>query len=259
MLIALAVGSVILAAVLTTQLLDFSLSAVATLALAIWVSATTVYGVFHRVRNKRNRLSAVMHTPAAFWGMTVAHLGLAVFTVGVALTSIYTEEQTVRMEINDSHDMGGYTFTFVSLEEVRGPNYSAAEASFQVEREGRDIGLIRSQKRVYDVRRDGMTEAGIDGNLARDLFIAMGEPLDSTSSAWSVRIQTKPFIRWIWLGTIFMAVGGLLAALDRRYRTVGARQGAKAPGRKPGKLEQAPAPAMGSIARPATGQSGADI
>ncbi len=259
MLIGLAVASIILAAVLTTQLTDFRVSAVATLALAIWVTATTVYGVFHRVRNKRNRLSAVMHTPAAFWGMTVAHLGLAVFTVGVALTSIYTEEQTVRMEINDSHAMGGYTFTFVSLEEVRGPNYSAAEASFQVERDGRDVGVIRSQKRVYDVRRDGMTEAGIDGNLARDLFIAMGEPLDSANTAWSVRIQTKPFIRWIWLGTIFMAVGGLLAAVDRRYRSVGARQKAGVSGQRAGRLEQASGPAVASMTRTATGQSGADL
>lgn len=253
-LVVLAVASVLLAAIVTTQLLEYRLSAVATLALAIWVTVTTLYGVFYRFRNKRKRLSAVMHTPAAFWGMSVAHLGLAVFTVGVALTSIYTEEQTVRMEINDSHTMGGYTFTFASMEEVRGPNYSAAEASFQVEREGRDVGVIRSQKRVYDVRRDGMTEAGIDGNLSRDLFIAMGEPLDDSNQVWSVRIQTKPFIRWIWLGTIFMALGGLLAAVDRRYRNVSVKQSVRArdAGGTTAKEGLSTASAMGSMATAAS-------
>ncbi len=253
MLVILAVASVVLAALLTSQLLEFRLSAVATLALAIWVTVTTLYGIFYRVRNKRKRLSAVMHTPAAFWGMSVAHLGLAVFTVGVALTSIYTEEQTVRMEINDTHTMGGYTFTFASMEEVRGPNYSAAEARFQVEQDGRDVGVIRSQKRVYDVRRDGMTEAGIDGNLARDLFIAMGEPLDASNKVWSVRIQTKPFIRWIWLGTIFMAVGGLLAALDRRYRSVSIKQKAGVREKAADKRDLASGQAMASMATATSG------
>ena len=83
----------------------------------------------------------------------------------------------------------------------------------------RDVGQITAQKRVYDVRRDLMTEAGIDAGLTRDLFIALGEPMED-GQAWSVRIQTKPYIRWIWFGTIFMALGGLMAALDRRYRRV---------------------------------------
>ena len=219
----LGIASLVLAALLTTRLLEYRISAVATLALAIWVAATTIYGIVYRFRNQRKRLSAVMHTPAAFWGMSIAHLGLAVFTVGVALTSIYTQEQTVRMAVNDTHTIGGYTFTFDSIEDVRGPNYSAAEAIFSVERDGIDIGTIATQKRVYDVRRDGMTEAGIDAGFTRDLFIAMGEPLNE-GSAWSVRIQTKPFIRWIWMGTVFMAFGGLLAAVDRRYRRLAVRQ-----------------------------------
>ena len=221
-LMVLAVASVILAALLATRLIEYRISAVASLALALWVTASTVYGIVHRLRNKRKRLSAVLHTPAAFWGMSIAHMGLAVFTVGVALTSIYTEEQTVRMQLSDTHEVGGYQFTFVSMEQVRGPNFSAAEGRFSIERNGRDLGEITAQKRVYDVRRDTMTEAGIDAGLTRDLFVAMGEPLDG-GQAWSVRIQTKPFIRWIWMGTLFMAFGGLLAALDRRYRRVSQR------------------------------------
>jgi len=221
----LAVASIIVAALLTTQLLSYRVGAVAAIAMAIWVSSSTVYGIVHRFRNKRKRLSAVMHTPAAFWGMSIAHMGLAVFTVGVALTSMYTEERTVRMQVNDTHSIGGYTFEFVSLEDVRGPNFNAAEGRFDVSRDGRDIGQITAQKRFYDVRQDTMTEAGIDAGFTRDLFIALGEPLDR-GTAWSVRIQTKPFIRWIWLGTIFMALGGLMAACDRRYRRVGVRAAA---------------------------------
>ena len=225
-LIVLAVASVALGVVLTTQLNYFSVGAAASIAVALWITATSVYGIVYRFRNKRKRMSAVLHTPAAFWGMSIAHIGIAVFTVGVALTSIYTTEETVRMEVNDTHQAGGYTFTLASIENVRGPNFDAAEATFNVVRADRDVGQIKAQKRVYDVRRDTMTEAGIDAGLTRDLFIALGEPLDN-GRAWSVRIQTKPYIRWIWLGTIFMGLGGILAAADRRYRRV-AEKAAKA-------------------------------
>ena len=218
-LISMSVVSVALGVILTTQLNYFTIGAAASIAVAVWITATSVYGIVHRFRNKRKRMSAVLHTPAAFWGMSIAHIGIAVFTVGVALTSIYTTEETVRMEVNDTHQAGGYTFALASIGEVRGPNFDAVEARFDVVKGDRDIGQISAQKRVYDVRRDTMTEAGIDAGLTRDLFIALGEPLDN-GTAWSVRIQTKPYIRWIWLGTIFMGIGGILAAVDRRYRKV---------------------------------------
>ena len=224
-LVVLAVLSIALGTVLTTQLEYFTVAAAASIAVAIWISASTLYGIVHRFRNKRKRMSAVLHTPAAFWGMSIAHMGIAVFTVGVALTSIYTTEETVRLEVNDTHEAGGYTFTLASLEDVRGPNYSATEATLGVVKNGRDIGQIKAQKRVYDVRRDLMTEAGIDAGWSRDLFIALGEPMDG-GKAWSVRVQTKPFIRWIWLGTIFMGLGGFLAAVDRRYRRVAEKSAA---------------------------------
>lgn len=242
MLIALALISVIGAVFLTLLLPEFRIVAVVSVAMAVWISASTVYGIVHRLRNKRKRLSAVMHTPAAFWGMSIAHMGIAVFTIGVALTSIYNKEETVRMQVNDTHTIGGYTFTFVSLDEVRGPNFNAAEAQFEVMRNDQNVGLIKAQKRFYDVRRDTMTEAGIDAALSRDLFVALGEPLDG-GQAWSIRIQVKPFIRFIWLGTIFMAVGGLLAALDKRYRKVSQRSRAKIDARDSAG-PAVPAPAM---------------
>ena len=94
-----------------------------------------------------------MHTPAAFWGMSIAHIGLAVFTVGVGLTSMYTEEHTVRMQVDDTHTVGGYTFEFAELDQVRGPNFNAAQAIFNVSRADDSIGQITAQKRFYDVDR----------------------------------------------------------------------------------------------------------
>ena len=258
-LVVLAAGSVVLGIALTTGLERFSVAAAASVAVAIWITASTVFGIVYRFRNKRKRMSAVLHTPAAFWGMSLAHMGLAVFTVGVALTSIYTTEETVRLAVNDTHEAGGYTFTLASIENVRGANFDAAEARFDVVKGDRDIGQITAQKRIYDVRRDTMTEAGIDAGLTRDLFVALGEPLDG-GQAWSVRIQTKPYIRWIWLGTIFMALGGLLAAVDRRYRRV-AEKSSTVKSRQPSAQATdvaggARSPAAASIANPSGSAAG---
>ncbi len=216
-LIVLAVASVVIGIVLSMRFTEFRPAALASIALAIWVVTSSVYGLVYRLRNKRNRLNAVMHTPAAFWGMTIAHMGIAVFTVGVALTSIYSKEVTVRMSPGETHVVGDYTIGLSSIGEVRGPNYLAMRGEFEVSKDGKAVSTVKSEKRVYDVRRDLMTEAGIDGGLTRDIFIALGESLDE-NGAWAVRLQVKPYIRWIWYGTVIMALGGLLAALDARYR-----------------------------------------
>jgi len=215
-LIVLAVVSVLAGLVLAMQASYFSLGAFIALVLACWVTSTSVYGVIYRMRNRRNKLPAVTHTPAAFWGMTTAHIGLAVFTVGVAITSIYSVEEDLRMEPGDYYDIGQYRYTFDGVEDVRGANYSAARGRIDVTQNGKPEATLFAEKRIYDVRKDAMTEAGIDGGLTRDLFTAIGEPLGD--GAWSVRLYYKPFVRWIWLGALLMAIGGLLAAIDRRYR-----------------------------------------
>ena len=216
-LIVLAVVSVIGGALLAASFSDYKITAAASIALTLWITLTTVYGVYYRLRNKKLRLSSITHTPAAFWGMSIAHAGLAMFTLGVALTSIYTKEETVRMSAGSEHQVGDYNFRFNSVEEVRGPNYSAAQANLSfTDLHGGQTGTVIAEKRVYDVRRENMTEAGIDGDMSRDLFVALGEHLGN--GAWSVRLQVKPYIRWIWLGTVFMGLGGILAASDRRYR-----------------------------------------
>lgn len=216
-LLVIVVLSLIVAAILSMQFTEFKPAALAAIALAVWVVGSSVFGLFYRLRNKRNRLNAVMHTPAAFWGMTIAHIGIAVFTVGVALTSLYAKEVTVRMSPGETHEVGDYTIGLASISEKRGPNYVAMVGEFQVSRDDSSVSTVTSEKRIYDVRRDLMTEAGIDAGLTRDIFIALGESLDD-SGAWAVRLQVKPYIRWIWVGTVIMAFGGLLAALDARYR-----------------------------------------
>ncbi len=149
------------------------------------------------------------------WGMVVGHLGIAVFVVGITLTSIYSSEKDIRLERGQSYSMGDFTFTFEGASAFTGPNYDGYRGLVAVAEKGEALTTLHPEKRNY---RSGMpmTEAGIDAGLTRDLFVALGEPLGQ-EGAWSLRIYHKPFVRWIWLGGLLMALGGLLAASDRRY------------------------------------------
>jgi cytochrome c-type biogenesis protein CcmF len=149
--------------------------------------------------------------------MTVAHMGIGVFIIGIILTSLYSIEKDVRLAPGESFSMAGYRFQLEGVSEVEGPNYVANQGKMTVTKDGKLIGLMEPQKRIYRVQRMPMTEAAIDAGLTRDLFVALGEPIDA-QGAWSVRLYVKPYIRWIWLGALIMACGGLLAATDRRYR-----------------------------------------
>jgi cytochrome c-type biogenesis protein CcmF len=194
--------------------------------LAVWVTLSTLQGVWERVANRPGRLRALGSLPRGFYGMTLAHLGIAVFVVGVTLTSLYSEEQDVRMEPGESFELGGYEFRFDGVSRVQGPNYTADQGLLLASRDGEPVAVMHPEKRIYRVQRSPMTEAAIDAGLTRDLFVALGEPL-GRGGAWSVRLYHKPFIRWIWMGAVFMALGGLLAATDKRYRVL-ARQARRA-------------------------------
>ncbi|NCF10322.1 MAG: heme lyase CcmF/NrfE family subunit [Gammaproteobacteria bacterium] len=183
------------------------------IALACWVVGGIAVDLGRRVRSARG-LRGVSNS---YWGMTTAHTGLAVVTVGIVLTSAYSTERDVRMAPGDSLELAGYTFTFDSVDEVQGPNYASNFGHFTVSSaDGDVIAKLNPEKRIYRVQTMPMTEAGIDGGLFRDLFVAMGEPLGD--GAWAVRIYHKPFIFWLWLGATLMGLGGILAASDRRYR-----------------------------------------
>ncbi len=195
----------------------YSWAAVLGLTLALWTVAMTGLSFVDRLGGKGWSWQRLQKIPAGFYGMTIAHFGIAVFVVGITLTSVYSVEKDLRMAPGDSVDMSGYLFKFHQVTQAQGPNYIAQQGLVTVSHGGNEIVKLEPQKRVYQVQKMPMTEAAIDAGLLRDLFVAIGEPLGD-DGAWSLRIYYKSFIRWIWLGAVFMAIGGLCATCDKRYR-----------------------------------------
>ncbi len=179
----------------------------------VWVISSSLFYIGKQL-NRQNRF----RPPASLIAMTLAHIGLGVFLIGVSLTSALSTERHLRMATGDTFEMAGYSFKFMGTSMVRGPNYTADEGEFIVSRNGAEFTRLFSQKRQYAQGGNTMTEAAIDAGFLRDLYVSLGEPLDQNGEAWAVRIYHKPFIRWVWLGPIFMLFGGLTAAADRRYR-----------------------------------------
>ena len=192
--------------------------------LAAWVAASGGVQLYEKVRNAAGGTSAwarLRSTPRATYGMLLAHFGVAVFVVGVTLVKGYESERDVRMEPGDTAELGGYTFRLDGVRDVQGPNYAAARAQVQVSRNGRAVTTLYPEKRIYTVQNMPMTEAAIDPGFTRDLYVSLGDSVSAT--AWIVRVQHKPFIDWIWGGCLLMALGGALAASDRRYRLAARR------------------------------------
>jgi len=193
---------------------------------AVWVTASTLWSLWQRVRIPGARGTSVRRPPRAFVGMTLAHLGIAVFTLGVAVSGAFSTERDVRLAPGEDYQMGPYQFVFQGVESAQGPNYSASRGTVEVRRDGRPVTVLHAEKRLYPVRGMAMTEAAVDAGVFRDLYVALGEPLGGGS--WSLRLYHKPFIRWIWFGALMMMVGGLVAASDRRYRAVRVARSAEA-------------------------------
>ena len=186
------------------------------LAAAAWIILTALAGLRERLRHRQHKLRYLAQMPRGFYGMTLAHIGFAVAVIGVTLTSLHSVDIHKRMAPGDAVEFADYRFELARIHRLQGPNYAATEAVVKVLKGGAEVTTLRTQKRVYTVRDMPMTEAGIESGLTRDLYVSLGEPLDDT--AWSIRIYHKPFVFWLWLGAALMAVGGLLAATDRRYR-----------------------------------------
>jgi len=163
--------------------------------------------------------SKVRLTPSVL-GMSIAHIGVGLFVLGVTMVNTFGIETDRALSPGQSIEIGKYQYEMRELRDVQGPNYTAREAVIEIRRNGEFVSEVRPQKRQYLVQKSPMTEAGIDAGLMRDLFVAMGDPIGPDT--WSVRVQYKPMIRFIWLGCLVMALGGLVAASDRRYRTVAA-------------------------------------
>ncbi len=200
----------------------FTFGAALGIGLGLWVTLASLQGLFERLRHRNNKWVALRSIGAGFWGMTMAHIGIAVFSVGVSLTTIYSVEKDLRMAPGDSYDIAGYNFAFEGVRKAQGPNYRADEGVVEVTKGGEEVTVLAAQKRQYDIQMSIMTEAAIDAGFTRDLYVALGEKI-GTDGSWSVRLYYKPFIRWIWLGSLLMGLGGVLAVCDRRYRRVSER------------------------------------
>jgi cytochrome c-type biogenesis protein CcmF len=187
------------------------------LLLAAWIVATTVVNVRERSRGVRGGIVAQLaRQPRSYWGMIVAHLGVAVFIVGVTMVKGYETERDVRMSVGDTVTVGAFTLRFDGTTDTTGPNYRAVRGGFDVTRNGEHYTTLAPEKRVYNAGGMPMTEAAIRSMPTGDLYVSLGEPVDA--GAWSVRVYHKPFVAWIWGGCLLMAFGGLLALSDRRYR-----------------------------------------
>jgi cytochrome c-type biogenesis protein CcmF len=184
--------------------------------IALWVCASSL---LDPVRRLVYRTGAPLTRGQI--GMHLAHLGVGVFMLGATVASAYNFERDFAARPGDAIEAGGYEFVFNSVREIQGPNFVADEAEVEVRDDGELIAVLQPQIRTYRVQREPMTEAAIDTNVLRDVFVALGEPLGD--NAWSLRLRVKPLIALLWLGSGLMALGGLVALTDRRYRAV-ARQ-----------------------------------
>ena len=192
----------------------FSLGVAFGLFLAAWIFTSTAVLLLQRLRSGAGQLA---RSSRSFWGMVTAHVGIGIFIVGVTMVRGYETERDVKMSIGEHVEVGGYRFTFRGVGEVSGPNYVAARGDIEVQSlRGGAPFTMAPEKRLYKVQQTPMTEAAINTRLTRDLYVSLGEALDEKT--WTVRVYHKPFVDWIWGGAFVMALGGLLAVTDRRYR-----------------------------------------
>ncbi|EME00808.1 heme lyase CcmF/NrfE family subunit [Pseudomonas stutzeri] len=194
---------------------DFNWAVLAVSLLAAWVVIAGIRDLLDKTRHK-GLLKGMRSLAPSYWGMHLAHLGLAVCAIGVVLTSHQSAERDLRLAPGESLSLGGYEFVFEGAVHHEGPNFTSDKATIRVLDGNKQIATLHPEKRLYTVQQMPMTEAGIDAGFTRDLYVALGEPLGD--GAWAVRVHIKPFVRWIWLGALMMGLGGVLAASDRRYR-----------------------------------------
>jgi len=181
-------------------------------AAAVWIVLTALIPIFRSLRREKG----AARVTRSVLGMSVAHLGMGLFVIGVTVVSAFGVESDRALTPGGSIEVAGYEFEMRNLSNVEGPNFSAIEAEIEIRKDGEFVATVRPQKRQYLVQKSWMTEAGIRAGLDKDLFVALGDQLGN--GGWSVRVQYKPLIRFIWLGALVMALGGLIAISDRRYR-----------------------------------------
>ena len=217
-LAAAAIASIILGIALPFLYADqLSIATVLTVTLAAWVILTSLVQLRNIVTANQTRPVQWRRLRPAHIGMLLAHVGMAVTVLGVCLTSQFSEEKDMRVAPGDVVKLGSVDVRFNGHSSKQGPNYIAQYGDFTLLKDGKEFATLKPEKRQYQVQKNVMTEAAIDPGLWRDIYIALGEQLDD--GAWAVRLHYKPFVRWMWLGALMMALGGVVAVADPRYRT----------------------------------------
>lgn len=193
-----------------------TVSAVLGTMMTVIIVLLSLYEMNQRATYRDTFWRGITKLSRSHWGMILAHLGVAMTVWGIAFSQNYSIERDVRMNVGDTVQIAGYDFTFKGISDANGPNYVGGKAQIDISRDGKHETTLYAEKRLYTVSKMPMTEAAIDWGFSRDLYAALGEKLDN--NAWALRLYYKPFIRWIWLGGLFMALGGVLCMFDRRYR-----------------------------------------
>ena len=193
-----------------------TVSAVLGTMMAVIIVLLSLYEMHQRATHRESFLKGVTKLSRSHWGMVLAHLGVAMTVWGIAFSQNYSVERDVRMSVGDTVQIADYDFTFKGISDANGPNYIGGKAQIDITYHGKTEATLFAEKRLYTVSKMPMTEAAIDWGFTRDLYVALGEKLEN--NAWALRLYYKPFIRWIWLGGLFMALGGVLCMFDRRYR-----------------------------------------
>lgn len=193
-----------------------TVSSVLGVMMATIITLLSLYELQQRATHRSSFFSGLSKLSRSHWGMFLAHLGVAMTVWGIAFSQNYSVERDVRMNVGDSVQIAGYDYTFRGITNADGPNYAGGKAQVDISKNGKLETTLFAEKRFYTVSKMTMTEAAIDWGISRDLYVALGESLNDGS--WALRLYYKPFIRWIWFGGVFMALGGLLCMFDRRYR-----------------------------------------
>ncbi|QLB39953.1 heme lyase CcmF/NrfE family subunit [Mannheimia pernigra] len=184
--------------------------------MSVFIVLLSLYELQQRATHRHTFFEGIFKLSRSHWGMVLAHLGVAMTVFGIAFSQNFSVERDVRMNVGDKAQIVDYQFEFKGIKITDGANYQGGTAELEITRSGKYEATLNAEKRFYNVSKMGMTEAAIDWGFSRDLYAALGEKLDDNS--WAVRLYYKPFIRWIWIGGLFMALGGLLCMMDKRYR-----------------------------------------
>jgi cytochrome c-type biogenesis protein CcmF len=191
--------------------------------LGAWVIMGVVVELAQRTGRGENRMGRLIRLPRADWGKATAHAGFGVTVAGIAGLTAWTQDDIRVAQLNQSWDVGSYTLTLLDVEELRGPNYLSTMGTLMLSQDGKEISTLKPEKRFYPVAQMPTTEAGIDYNLIRDVYVVIGD--QQNNGGWTIRTYIKPMTIWIWIGCALMALGGLLSLTDRRFRVaVGARK-----------------------------------